>query len=112
MDLGLKGKIALVTGSSRGIGRGVALALAAEGCDVMLSGRDEKALGEVAAAIRNHGRRAAVAGIDLRATDAPAKLIEQVKRELGGLDVLVNNAGATKRGDFMALTDADWEDGY
>src|SRR5580704_11503589 len=112
MELGLKGKIALVTGSSRGIGRGVALALAAEGCDAMLTGRDQKALEEVAAAIRKQGRRAAVAVIDLRATDAPAKLIEQTKRELGGLDVLVNNAGATKRGDFMALTDADWEDGY
>jgi len=112
MDLGLKGKIALVTGSSRGIGRGVALALAAEGCDVMLTGRDEKALDEVAAAIRKPGRRAAVAVIDLRGKDAPAKLIEQVKRELGGLDILVNNAGATKRGDFLGLTDADWEDGY
>ena len=72
MDLGLKGKIALVTGSSRGIGRGVALALAAEGCDVMLTGRDEKALHEVATAIRKLGRRAAVAGIDLRGKDAPA----------------------------------------
>src|ERR1700761_9447597 len=112
MDLGLKGKVALVTGSSRGIGRGVALALATEGCDVMLTGRDEKALNEVAAAIRKQGGRAAVAAIDLRKPDAPAKLIEQVKRELGGLDILVNNAGATKRGDFLELTDADWEDGY
>ena len=66
MELGLKGKIALVTGSSRGIGRGVALALAAEGCDVMLTGRDQKALDEVAAAIRKQGRRAAIAVIDLR----------------------------------------------
>ncbi len=112
MELGLKGKIALVTGSSRGIGRGVALALAAEGCDVMLTGRDQKALEEVAAAIRKQGRRAAIAVIDLRVADGPAKLIEQTKRELGGLDIVINNAGATKRGDFMALTDADWEDGY
>ncbi len=58
MELGLKGKIALVTGSSRGIGRGTALALAAEGCDVMLTGRDDKALDEVAAKIRAMGRRA------------------------------------------------------
>jgi 3-oxoacyl-[acyl-carrier protein] reductase len=112
MELGIKGKIALVTGSSRGIGRGVALALAAEGCDVMLTGRDTQALEEVAAAIRELGRRAAVAVVDLRATDAPAKLIAQTAREFGGLDILVNNAGATKRGDFMELTDADWEDGY
>jgi 3-oxoacyl-[acyl-carrier protein] reductase len=112
MDLGLKGKVALVTGSSRGIGRGIALALAAEGCDVMLTGRDTAALDETAAAIRKLGRRAGTAVLDLREKDAPQKLIEQVKRELGGLDILVNNAGATKRGDFLELTDADWEDGY
>jgi 3-oxoacyl-[acyl-carrier protein] reductase len=112
MELGLKGKIALVTGSSRGIGRGIALALAVEGCDLMLTGRDAVALEEAAAGIRARGRRAAVAVIDLRETEAPAKLIEQLRRELGGLDILVNNAGATKRGDFLALTDADWEDGY
>ena len=112
MELGLKGKIALVTGSSRGIGRGMALALAAEGCDVMLTGRDQKALDEVAGKIRAMGRRAAIAVLDLREPGAAEKLIEQVKRELGGLDILVNNAGATKRGDFLALTDADWADGY
>jgi 3-oxoacyl-[acyl-carrier protein] reductase len=112
MELGLKGKIALVTGSSRGIGAGTALALAVEGCDVMLTGRDVKALDEVAAAIRATGRRAAIATLDLRENDAPGKLIEQVKREFGGLDILVNNAGATKRGDFLTLTDADWADGY
>src|SRR6202012_2327922 len=112
MEFGLKDKIALVTGSSRGIGLGVALALAAEGCDVMLTGRDQKALGAVADAIRKQGRKAAGSVVDLREKDGPAKLIEQTKRELGGLDILINNAGATKRGDFMELTDADWEDGY
>src|SRR5437762_897171 len=114
MDLGLKGKIALVTGSSRGIGRGIALALAAEGCDVMLTGRDRTALDDTAAAIKKCGARAAAAAavIDLREKDAAGKLIGQVQSEFGGLDILVNNAGATKRGDFLKLTDADWEDGY
>src|SRR6266550_6605453 len=112
MNLGLKGKTALVTGSSRGIGRGIALALAGEGCDVMLTGRYRAALDDTAAAIGKLGCRAAIAVIDLRDKDAPAKLIGEVKREFGGLDILVNNAGATKRGDFLTLTDADWEDGY
>ncbi|MFL6798865.1 MAG: SDR family NAD(P)-dependent oxidoreductase [Xanthobacteraceae bacterium] len=112
MELGLKDKIALVTGSSRGIGRAVALALATEGCDVMLTGRDQPALEEVAATVRRLGRKAAIAVLDLRATDAPARLVEEVKRAYGRLDVLVNNAGATKRGDFFALTDDDWQDGY
>ena len=112
MEFGLKGKAALVTGSSRGIGRGVALALAAEGCDVMLTGRDKAALDETAAAIRGKGGRAAIAVLDLREADAPAKLVEEIKGAFGGLDILINNAGATKRGDFLELTDADWQDGY
>src|SRR5271170_2844243 len=112
MELGLNGKTALVTGSSRGIGRGIAEALAAEGCDLMLTGRDEKALEEAASAIRAKGRRAASSTLDLREPGVTEKLIDHVKREFGGLDILVNNAGATKRGDFLALTDADWEDGY
>jgi len=112
MELGLKGKVALVTGSSRGIGRGVADALAAEGCDVMLTGRDEKALDEAASAISAKGRRAATSTLDLRQQGATEKLIDEVRREFGGLDILVNNAGATKRGDFLELTDADWQDGY
>ncbi len=112
MEFGLKDKVALVTGSSRGIGLGVALALAGEGCDVMLTGRDEKALGDTVAAIGKLKRRAAYSVLDLREKDAPGKLVEHLKREFGGLDILVNNAGATKRGDFLELTDADWEDGY
>src|SRR5512144_733074 len=112
MELGLQGKVALVTGSSRGIGRGIALTLAAEGCDLLLTGRDQPALADVAQAIRGKGRRAAVSALDLRTASAPATLVAAARREFGGLDILVNNAGTTKRGDFFALTDADWEDGY
>jgi 3-oxoacyl-[acyl-carrier protein] reductase len=112
MELGLSGKVALVTGSSRGIGRGIALALADEGCDVVLTGRDAGALEEVAAAARRTGVKAAVVALDLRESGAPATLIETARREFGGLDILVNNAGATRRGDFFALSDADWQDGF
>jgi NAD(P)-dependent dehydrogenase (short-subunit alcohol dehydrogenase family) len=112
MELGLAGKVALVTGSSRGIGRGIAEALAQEGCDLMLTGRDAQALEEVMRSIRAKDRKAAVSILDLRKPGAPATLIENVKREFGGLDILVNNAGTTRRGDFFQLTDADWEDGY
>src|SRR5262245_45274359 len=112
MDLALTGKVALVTGSSRGIGRGIALTFAAEGCDLGLTGRDQRALDKVANAIRVKHCKAVVVPLDLREYDAPAKLIEATKREFGQLDILVNNAGTTKRGDFFELTDADWQDGY
>src|SRR4030081_1479192 len=103
MDLGLTGKVALVTGSSRGIGRGVALALAEEGCDVMLTGRDEAALDEVVVAVQKLGRKAAFAPSDLRQDDAPAALVAATTRAFGRIDILVNNAGTTKRGDFLEL---------
>src|SRR5262249_2370477 len=112
MELGLKGKVALVTGSSRGIGRGIALAFAEAGCGLLLTGRDARARGVVAAAIPRKGRKVAVSVLDLRGPGAAETLVEAVRREFGGLDILINNAGATKRGDLLALTDTDWEDGY
>src|ERR1700746_127183 len=112
MEFGLKGKVALVTGSSRGIGRGIALAFGEEGCDLMLTGRDAPALEDVAQTIRGKGGKVAVRALDLRDPSAAGTLVEAVRREFGALDILINNAGATKRGDFLNLTDADWEDGY
>ena len=112
MDLGLTGKVALVTGSSRGIGRGVALTLAQEGCDVMLTGRDEAALREAAADVKKRGRTAKYQALDLRDEKAATTLVAAVQQSFGRLDILVNNAGTTRRGDFLALADADWMDGY
>jgi 3-oxoacyl-[acyl-carrier protein] reductase len=112
MKLGLEGKVALITGSSRGIGRAIAETLAAEGCGIMLTGRDPAALEESARAIAALGGTSRSAVAELREDGAPAALIEAVKRGFGRLDILVNNAGATKRGDFLALTDADWQDGF
>jgi 3-oxoacyl-[acyl-carrier protein] reductase len=112
MELGLAGKVALVTGSSRGIGRSIALALAEEGCNVVVTGRDAGALDDVAASVRHKGGKAAVVALDLCKADAAGTLVETARSEFGGLDILVNNAGATKRGDFLALSDADWQDGF
>jgi 3-oxoacyl-[acyl-carrier protein] reductase len=112
MELGLAGKVALVTGSSRGIGRGIAVALAQEGCDLVLTGTDEAALKDAASAVVATGRKAKTVAIDLRKDTAPAALTDAVKSAFGRLDILVNNAGTTKRGDFFTLTDADWAEGY
>jgi 3-oxoacyl-[acyl-carrier protein] reductase len=112
MELGLAGKVALITGSSRGIGRAIAEALAAEGCAIMLTGRDEAALSETQRAIAGKGGTVKSQRAELRDAAAPAALVAAVKRDFGRLDIVVHNAGATKRGDFLALTDEDWADGF
>ena len=112
MELGLRNKVALVTGASRGIGQGIAMSLAGEGCDLMLTGRDEAALKGVAADVVKKGRKAAYSVLDLRQEGSEKPLVEAVRATFGRLDILVNNAGATKRGDFFTLTNADWADGF
>ena len=109
MNLELTGKTALVTGASRGIGRGIALALARAGMRLALAARDEAALQAVA---REAGGEVLVHASDLRAPEAPAAFVAAAAARFGGLDLVVNNAGATKRGDFFALTDADFADGF
>jgi 3-oxoacyl-[acyl-carrier protein] reductase len=112
MDLELRGKVALVTGSNRGIGRAIAENLAAEGCKLVLTGRDEAALAETAAGMTRQGAQAKTVALDLRRDDAAATLVAATRAAYGRLDILVNNAGTTKRGDFLTLSDADWQEGF
>jgi 3-oxoacyl-[acyl-carrier protein] reductase len=112
MDAELSGKVALVTGASRGIGKGIALELASAGCNLLLTGRDVGALDGAASEIRALGREATVHAVDLTSADAPDGLAEALARQFGRLDILVNNAGAARRGNFLALTDEDWRSGF
>lgn len=105
-------QVALVTGSNRGIGRGIALELAAAGYDVVLTGRDQHALAATATDVRNQGVLAHTHASDLREQNAPANLIDDVQKTFGRLDVLVNNAGAARRGDFFTMPDEMWADGF
>lgn len=108
----LKGKTAIITGASRGIGRAIALRLASEGANAVLCARDGRALGEAVGEIQSgHGAGAAIS-LDLRLPDTPARLAEFAVERFGGIDIVVNNAGATKRGEFEKLTDEDWADGF
>lgn len=104
------GRIALVTGASRGIGRAVALALAAEGADVAVNyAGSEKAAQEVAEAIRAMGRRALVVQADVSDAEAVQKMVAAVTGEFGRIDILVNNAGITRDGLLMRMKDEDWD---
>jgi 3-oxoacyl-[acyl-carrier protein] reductase len=112
MDLGLTGKVALVTGASRGIGSGIARRLAAEGMAVALAARDEARLGSLAADIESQGGHALVFPADLSDPAAPGRFAAAAFKRFGRIDLVVNNAGATPRGDFLALTDPQWSDGF
>ena len=108
----LAGKIIIVTGASRGIGRAIALRLARDGATTVLAARDGLALAKVAAEIEAAGGKATTFAADLRAADVPAALVDAAVKAHGAIDAIVNNAGATRRGDFFDLSDADWQDGF
>ena len=112
MELGLSGKVAIVTGASKGIGRAIAEMLATEGMAVVTSARSEAMLQSLATDLRSHGRTVLVHATDLSQPETPAALVDAALREFGRVDLVVNNAGATKRGDFLTLTETDWHDGY
>jgi NAD(P)-dependent dehydrogenase (short-subunit alcohol dehydrogenase family) len=109
MDLQLSGKVAIVTGASRGIGRAIAQTLAAEGMRLALAARSRDQLEALAATLPTPSL---VQAIDLREPDAPAAVVAATVAHFGQLDLLVNNAGATSRGDFLTLPDAAWSDGF
>jgi 3-oxoacyl-[acyl-carrier protein] reductase len=109
MDLKLSGGVAIVTGASRGIGRAIAETLAAEGMKIAAAARSKDQLDDLAKSITTD---CLVLPVDLRKSDAAAAVVDATMKRFGRLDLLVNNAGATKRGDFFELTDADWEDGF
>ena len=106
----LRGRIALVTGAQQGIGRGIALAFAREGADVAVNYLDDRAAAEkVMQEVRAAGGRAVLVQADVaRPTDAQ-RMVAQVQSELGGLDVLVNNAGVYPRVPFLEMRETDWD---
>ena len=109
MDSCLKGKAAIITGASRGIGRAIAEYLSKEGMRLILAARSAELLKEVAASC---AFEALAFPVDLRQQEAPQQLVDFAMERLGAIDLLVNNAGATKRGDFLQLTEEDWQDGF
>src|SRR5829696_8535929 len=100
----LDGRVAVVTGSGRGIGRAIALALADAGADVVVTARRAAEVGAVADEVRARGRRALEVPADLRG-DTPERLAAAAVAELGRLDVWVNNAGGTDDPSVRALSD-------
>lgn len=109
MDLLLSNKVAIVTGASRGIGKATTETLSAEGMKIVLVARSGAELESVAKSLPNESL---VQTVDLRGPDSANQILAATIEKFGKLDLLVNNAGATKRGDFLALTDQEWTDGF
>jgi len=108
----LEGKVAIITGGSRGIGRATALRLARDGARVVVCARGLEALEEVVKEIQSAGGVALAVAADLRIPSEPSRVAALAAKTCGGIDIVVNNAGATKRGDFLQLSDDDWADGF
>jgi NAD(P)-dependent dehydrogenase (short-subunit alcohol dehydrogenase family) len=109
MNLMLSNQVAIVTGASRGIGRAIAETLSAEGMKVVLVARSESDLKALAASLPTESL---VQTVDLRKLESADQVVTETIRHFGKIDLLVNNAGATKRGDFLTLNDEEWQDGF
>jgi NAD(P)-dependent dehydrogenase (short-subunit alcohol dehydrogenase family) len=108
----LTGKVAIVTGASRGIGRAIAMRLAKEGAKTVLCARTVGALESAVSQIERDGGSAISLALDLRLPESPAQLAHFAARHFHSIDIVVNNAGATKREAFLNLADDDWLDGF
>lgn len=114
MDLGLSGKVAIVTGSSRGLGLASARALALEGCRVVLSGRTEKTLNDAVRQLAALTSADAVHAVrtDVSHPEGVQTLVDDTIRRFGALDVLVNNVGLARGGSLVDTTDETWQEAF
>lgn len=112
MDLKLKNKIALVTGSSKGLGYAAALGLAKEGCKVAINGRDEKRIKSVAEKLSKETNTQVIGLVgDVSLPDVPEKIVQQTAQAFGGLDILITNTGGSAHGSIDELDEDKWQKG-
>jgi 3-oxoacyl-[acyl-carrier protein] reductase len=113
MDLGIKGKVALVAGASQGMGRAAALGFAREGAKVSICARGEAALNEAAAMIRKEtGGEVLSMVADMAKVEDIQRFVNKSAEHFGRVDIIVNNAGGPPPGDFMKFSDEDWTNAY
>lgn len=106
----LKGKMALITGGSRGIGKAIALALAEEGVNVAITGRNEEKLKAVVQEIEQKGVKSVYAVFDITSKTEVYGALEKLQKDFGKIDVLVNNAGIAAFGGILEMEDEKWEE--
>ena len=109
MELGLKGKVAIVTGGTQGIGKATAVLLAREGASVVIAARGKELLESTAAEIRNAGGKVAAVQADIGKKPDCERVIAEALKAFGRIDILVNNAGTSATGEFQSVTDETWQ---
>lgn len=112
MDLGLSGKVAMVTGASRGLGRATALALAQEGARLSICARGSQALASAAREFEAAGAEVLAEPIDVTQAAAVQTWVERTRARFGAIDILVNNAGAARPGTLAELPDSAWHEAF
>ena len=108
MDLGIRGKVALVTGGNRGIGKAAATELAKEGCDISITGRNEGDLAAAEKEFQGYGVRTLAVAADMEKAEGVEKAVKETYETFGRIDILFNNAGHSKPCTPISSTDEDW----
>jgi 3-oxoacyl-[acyl-carrier protein] reductase len=112
VDLGLRGRRAIVAAASKGLGKAVAAALAQEGANVVIFSRDATAIGQAAEELTQSGAQVLGLAADVTREEDLEQVVEAALDRFGGVDILYNNAGGPRPGFFDALTDQDWESAF
>jgi len=107
---GLHGRIALITGSSAGIGHALARGLASAGATIVLNGRDERKLEQAASALRAEGASVHAMAFDVTSSEATIAAVARIESEIGAIDILVNNAGMQRRAPLEDFDHAHWHE--
>ena len=112
MDLGLANRVAMVSGASRGIGRAIALGLAAEGCRLSLCARGKKPLDKTAQEVTERGSDVLATALDVTQEAEARGWVEETQQRFGGVDILINNVGGSRPGGNWDATRSDWQAGF
>ncbi len=112
MDLGLANRVAMVSGASRGIGRAIALGLAAEGCRLSLCARGKEQLDKTAQEVGERGSVVLATALDVTQEAEARAWVEETQQRFGGVDILINNVGGSRPGGNLDATRGDWQAGF
>ena len=112
MDLGLRGKVAMVSGASRGIGRAIALGLAAEGCRLSLCARGKEGVDRVAQEVQKVDAEVTVLAGDVTNEADARRWVEDTQQRFGRVDILINNVGGSRPGGNLSASREDWQNGF